>query len=57
MDQRKNQKQKINNNSRQIKMEICQNFCDAAKIILRGKFTEIKVYFKKQEKSQVKSKI
>ena len=30
-----------------------QNLWDAAKAVLRGKFIEIQVYLKKQEKSQI----
>ena len=30
-----------------------QNLWDAAKAVLRGKFTAIQVYLKKQEKSQI----
>ena len=30
-----------------------QNLWDAAKAVLRGKFTAIRAYFRKQEKSQI----
>ena len=32
-----------------------QNLCDAAKVVLRGKFTATQAYLKKQEKPQINS--
>jgi len=38
---------------RKVKLETTPNLWDAAKAVLRGKFTAIQSYLKKQEKHQI----